>query len=288
MKLSTALGKEYFELYGDKIYENIKSIGFDCIDYNMPFYDGDKPNPEIYNTNMTDFEKYFLDEKKKIEQAGLYVGQTHSPYHVYNKDRELFDCRIEEIKYSIIATAVMGCEYTVVHPAQPCWFDPDKDPQFTRSVNKYLFEKLIPVAKEYGVKLALENMPGAGVPTASPQCLIEYIDMMKSDSMVACLDTGHANLAGENICSFAQQLGDRLCVLHLHDNCGRMDEHYVPFLGLIGCWKEFISTLHKINYNGTLNLECGTFVARMPIALRDDAIKMSYKTLVSLTELSED
>ena len=284
MKLSTAMEIQ-IEMYGEKAFEYLKNIGFDAVDYNMPFYDADKPNPEIYNTNIQEFEKYFLNVKKLSKEADIEIFQTHAPYHVYNADKKLFECRIEEIKYAIRATAVLGAKYTVVHPAQPCFFDPDKNPGFTKELNYSLFEKLIPTAEEYGVLLALENMPGQGVPTSTPEMLIDYIDMMGSDAVVACLDTGHAHLAGENIANFARRLGNRLKVLHLADNCGRMDEHYIPYVGTIGIWDEFMKTLKEVGYDGSLNLEAGTYVRELPEELRDDAVKISLGVLKNLSKL---
>lgn len=288
MKLSTSMGAQIREM-GLDAFRYLSEIGFDCVDYDMPFYDGDKPNPDIYNTDIKEFEKYFLNVKKAADDAGIEIFQTHAPFHVYNADKGLFDCRIEEIKYAIIATSILGSKYTVVHPAQPCFFDPDTNPAYAKEVNYYLFEKLIPTAEKYGVKLALENMPGKGVPTSTADWLIEYIDMMDSDYMVACLDTGHANCAEEqNIVEFAKKLGDRLAVLHLADNTwGRADEHYIPYLGTINIWEDFIHTLKDIGYKGTLNLESGSFISKLPKELHDDACRMSFKVLKVLDGFSK-
>ncbi len=284
MKLSTGISPAHYEMYGDKVYEEIRKVGFESIDYNMPFYDGDLPNLEIYNTNIKEFEDFFKNEKIKIQDSGLVVGQTHSPYHVYHKDDKLFECRIEEIKYSIRATAILGTKYTVIHPAQPCFFDPDDNPERTREINFRMLEKLIPVAEEYDIKIALENMPGEGVPTSTPEMLVDYIDMMDSDRVVACLDTGHANLAKQNIVDFAKKLGSRTKTLHLHDNNGRMDDHYVPFLGLIGCWEEFMKTLKEAGYDGNINLESDTFINRLPNVLRKNAMEISFGAAKLLKE----
>lgn len=292
MRLSTEIGVEYKKSGAEKAFEFIRTVGYECVDYNMPFYSGDSPNPSIYETNRNYFEKFFEDERKYAENAGISIYQTHAPYHTYHKDPALFACRIEEIKYSIIATAILGAEYTVMHCAQPCGFLPDRQPEVTKQINYELLSKLLPVAQEYGVKIALENMPGDGVPTATPDSLIEYIDMMNSEYLVACLDTGHANLTGgaktsigENIVGFAKKLGKRLKVLHINDNCGRLDEHYPPFLGTIPNWKEFMQTLKDIGYEGTLNTEAGSFVRKMPLDLQEDARRLSYGMLKALSEL---
>ncbi len=292
MKYSTEIAYEYRHFGPELAFEKIRSIGYDCVDYNMPFYNADKPNKDIYNTSLTEFENYFQRDRKLAENAGIEIYQTHAPYHTWSKDPELYACRIEEMTYSILATALLGSKYMVLHPAQPNWFLPDPDPAGTREINFALFSQLIPVAEKYDVYLALENMPTAGVPTATPDSLIDYIDMMESDRMVACLDTGHANLTGgfettigENIAEYVRKLGPRLKALHVNDNCGRLDEHYIPFLGTIPNWKEFMDALRAIGYTGTLNMESGSFVAKLPEEFWLEAKTLSFKSLKKLGEL---
>ena len=62
----------------------------------------------------------------------------------------------------------------------------------------------LPFAEENGVKLACENMwcgdkrrgVRIGSVCSNPYEHIKYVDEMKSEMFVACLDVGHCSIAG--------------------------------------------------------------------------------------------
>lgn len=88
--------------------------------------------------------------------------------------------------------------------------------------------------------------------------LNEYLSHLNEKRFGACLDTGHLNMFGGNVAEAAEALGKRLKVLHLHDNDGMKDCHYLPLMGGID-WTGFKSALQKAGYEGTLNLESKPF-----------------------------
>ena len=107
--------------------------------------------------------------------------------------------------------------------------------------------------------------------------------MMNSPFLVACLDTGHANCAGIAAGKFARILGDRLKVLHIHDNMAKSDAHALPFTGTID-WKDFGAALKEIGYSGALSLEWrnGGFPGDYLI----DAEKFAFQTLKKFAAVS--
>jgi sugar phosphate isomerase/epimerase len=186
---------------------------------------------------------------------------------------------INAIKRALTASKILESPYMVIHAAMPNSWKGETDWDAARQVNYGIFAELLDEAKKQGVKLALENMPLARIPTGMPDQLCEYVDMMNSDYMVACLDTGHANITGIPSGEFVRKLGSRLKTLHIHDNLGLnpynegwSDMHTAPYLGNID-WVDFSHALREIGYDGTLSYETDTFLARQskesfPVALR--------------------
>ena len=53
-------------------------------------------------------------------------------------------------------------------------------------------------------------------------------------------------------------LGDKIKIVHMHNNCGFHDDHVVPTLGTID-WKSVMPALKKCGYNGEFSLEVDYF-----------------------------
>ncbi len=250
-----------FSLYSpEKALILLKEIGYDAIDYGSPcaLYRWGKET--IFDKSTAEFEAYFAHHAACAKAADLMIGQVHAPFPTWpeSNDEAEFRGMMEAIKKSIRATAIMEAPYLVIHCAMRKGWAPDDDPAATRALNYKVFEELIPVAEREGVYLALENMPCRGIPTCTPEEMCDYIDMMASDRLVACLDTGHANITGVDCGDFARALGHRLKVLHIHDNDGRSDQHITPYMGTVN-WKSFMQGLRDIGYQGTLSLESDSF-----------------------------
>ena len=97
-------------------------------------------------------------------------------------------------------------------------------------------------------------MPHGGVPCGHVQELVECVDAVNSEFVVACLDTGHCTCIGDDAGEMARLLGGRLACVHVHDNDGKRDVHYLPYFGVAN-WDSFLSALREIHYQGTMNLE---------------------------------
>lgn len=246
-----------FGLYGpEKTFALLKEIGYDALDYGSPCSLYAWGQETVFDASATAFEAYFAHHAACAKAADIAIGQVHAPFPTWPESQDPTEFRgmMEAIKKSIRATAIMGAPYLVVHCAMRRGWAPDDDPAASRALNYRVFEELIPVAEREGITLALENMPCRGIPTCTPEELCDYIDMMGSSRLVACLDTGHANITGIDCGDFARALGQRLRVLHLHDNDGISDQHVTPYHGTVN-WESLMQGLRDIDYQGTLSLE---------------------------------
>lgn len=265
MKISAYLNTPLKHFGLERAYAVLAEIGYDCVDSNCPHFDTRKPfDDTVYNRPLAEFEAAFRAELAAAKAVGMTVGQTHAPFPTYHPDPTAFRTLIECQKKALYATAMLEAPYMVLHAAMPCGWTRDNYPDASRRINYALLAELLPVAHDYGVKIALENMPGVQYTTGSTPALIEYIDMMESPDLCACFDTGHAQLSGEKVGESVRLLGDRLEVLHVHDNNGLvgekrlqpvvLDQHLPPLMGKQD-WDAFGQALADIGYRGSFSYE---------------------------------
>ena len=273
--------------YGDKAFDYLASVGFRAIDYSYT-ESGYFPFKGLYTKSNGEFDAFFEKEAKLIREAGLMVGQAHAPFPTWpeSNDPDELAFMLAAIKRSIRATAILGGKYLVIHCAMLAGWGKDPDPQHTEEENTRIFAELLKAAHEYGVPIALENMPLDYIPSSSPEQLVRMIDTMNDpEYFVACLDTGHANLTQTKVtcADFVRALGSRLKCLHVHDNTGHWDEHACPFTGNID-WPAFTQALRDVGYAGTMSLE--TSAKRFPNAeLYDQYERLCFRVASQLTRL---
>ena len=248
--------------------------GFEAVDYSM------------YNATSAVFapggSSITAEMKRVASSYGVGFNQTHAPFSRFKLGRENED-ENRRIFYSIMrameVTAELEAPIVIVHPSVICPHLPC-DERF--DMNMEFFGKLIPRAKNLGIKIAIENMWGRHKDEPSrivkDVCsdaaeLIRYIDALPSDIVCACLDVGHSGLVGESADEMALALGDRLLSLHIHDNDFYHDEHTLPYLGKIN-FPAFIKALRRIGYKGDITLEANEFLKGFPDELYPAALNM--------------
>jgi len=109
----------------------------------------------------------------------------------------------------------------------------------------------MPVARQAGVRLLLENIISSGTRV---QKLLELLDEIDPAQEVGlCVDLGHAHVEGNVVAELRLAL-PRLAHLHVHDNDGRQDAHLAPGQGSIP-WAEVLAVLQQAGYLGKAALE---------------------------------
>ncbi len=293
LRLSTTNATAYRLFGAEASYRILAGIGYDCIDYGLPcaLYEYGKG---LFSLPPAEFEAFFEKDAALARRYELPAGQVHAPFPTWPEsgDAAEREYMTQALERSILAAAIMGSPYLVLHCAMPMGWAEDTDLARTRRVNYQLFERLLPVAERYGVTLALENMPLREIPSCLPEQLIDYIDMMASDRLVACFDTGHAHLSGLDCADYIRRLGHRLRVLHLHDNeYGRiyraqseLDQHEAPGIGNIA-WAAVFAALREIGYSGSLSLESDSFYKHFPIELYRITEQFQHDVLAGMAKL---
>ncbi|MBE6601914.1 MAG: sugar phosphate isomerase/epimerase [Ruminococcaceae bacterium] len=215
------------------------------------------------------------------EQKGIFFNQSHTPFRFnWANPNEVEERLIPRTIRALEVSALAGCKIAVVHPVHHEEYLGHEEERFEENMKYY--RGLLPYAKEYGIKIALENMfqrevkrKTLGHDTCSQASeFIRYLDTLDDEHFVACLDLGHCGVVGSEAQDLIRALGhDRLHALHVHDNDYTKDQHTLPGLGKMN-WEEIMKALAEIDYDGEFTFEADRFFMGLPPALMPKAVSL--------------
>ena len=258
MQISTEIASAAKIIGEEKAIEYIAKAGFDAWDFSMfSMCKYDWGTKSVLATDHPLSSDNYLAFARKLKQIGLdngiHCNQSHAPFPVYSKDIRSY------LKRAIECTAEAGGKICVIHP------DNFKGPQ----ENAEMYLELLPFAKEYGVKMATENMwcwdneldHSTFAACATQKSFCDHVDAIHDDFMVACLDIGHAEMKGSDTTAveMIKALDHRLEALHIHDNDKWHDSHQIPFSMDID-FMPIIKALKEIDYKGYFTLEADCYL----------------------------
>jgi sugar phosphate isomerase/epimerase len=108
-------------------------------------------------------------------------------------------------------------------------------------------ERLVRAAEAAGVTIALEN-------TAGPSALDEVLRRFPSPRLGLCYDSSHDWLRAPDRAGLLGRWGERLVSVHLSDNDGQEDRHWVPGRGVVD-WDLVAARFPARTASGCLTLE---------------------------------
>lgn len=257
--------------FGDrKALELAKEMGADAVDFNTCGGDWDYRNPKsIYSKSDDEIISYYTDLKKYADSIGLEIGQTHGQIKGFIGKKEDDDALIANGRIDCMAAAALGAPYVIIHSVTTIFMGPDCPPKTMHDLNFDMFNRLIPFAKKYGVKIASETFGDA---TGLGCCdffgnLDEFQKSFNrvravgdnADWLTTCVDTGHSNKAtrfngNPSPADVIRILGPNVSALHLNDNDTLTDQHKIPMTGTIN-WRDVFDALDEVNYQGNYNME---------------------------------
>lgn len=252
------------KVFGEqKCIKILKEAGYDALDLTLTRLSRD----DSYVFCGNDAIKYAEQVKKWANDEGIFFSQGHTPFDFVWTDPNEFEDRFIPLTVKALEIcAVVGAKIVVVHPFN--YGENGKNTEDIFDINMKLYRRLIPHAKDLGIKIALENLfrkdpkRTAFLPSvcATAEDFIRYIDTLDSEYIVGCLDLGHASIVGIEPQDFIRALGhDRLKALHVHDNSYNSDDHTLPGLGKMD-WQEITKALADIDYDGNFNYEADNFI----------------------------
>jgi sugar phosphate isomerase/epimerase len=193
--------------------------------------------------------------REQMEQHGLSMDVAHGPYvHVDcgAPDETERQHAVDWIASFFDPMAALGATCIVVHPNR---HTNREAPEKSRLETRQSLIELADRAGERGLRLALENLMLYQGRRAgdSVKELLEIIDGLPPN-VGLCLDTGHAAIAQRDPAEELRLGGQRIFHLHLHDNDGTYDHHWVPGDGIIR-FDDVIQTMQRTGFSGSATIE---------------------------------
>lgn len=262
MEISTEIGSLYRLGDFQKIFTTLKQAGFTAYDFSMGWENDE--SKVIVSDNYLEQAK---DIRKLADKIGIKCNQSHAPLTRERLGEYEYGERGEELlKRAIEISGILGAKVCVVHQQK----------LFNAKENAEFLKKFEPVAREYNVKIALENLwnwDGDNDQAKTVACsdhidFKRHLDLLPKDVFVGCVDIGHAEMRGLNTSavSIIDALGERLGAMHLHDNDKHYDVHLMPFTRNIN-FEEIINALKRNKYKGDITFETDKYISKFPLEL---------------------
>ena len=187
--------------------------------------------------------EYKIELVKACRAAGLKVPFAHLGYDRINEIWKA-DGAGDEVLSGFIrdlqTLSDLGVPKALVHVSS------SEHPPKTSEIGVERYEKLCVEAKKLGMRILFENNKVKGY--------LEYIfEQLNADNTGICLDAGHCHAHFKDDFPW-ETLGEKIEELHLHDNDGSCDQHFLPFDGSVP-WEFYIRELKKCGYSGAITLE---------------------------------
>ncbi len=225
--------------------EYMSHIGFCGVDMSL----------EHIKSGDESWRSVLYSAKNSAARNGLYLPSCHLPFYMPDPSDGAAMARFsKDIMSGIDAASLMCIPMAVIHPialhsqrvSAEAWVRANID--FLTPICEYACKK--------GVKLCIENMASTseGESDHLYGCSAAEIHSLASALGTGiCWDIGHANVARRPADDILK-LGNRLCLIHAHDNNGYRDSHELPFSGSVK-WDEVAKNLAHIGYGGYINVE---------------------------------
>lgn len=223
----------------------MSGLGFDGVD--MSF--------ESLSALDSSYRSVLFAAKRRADALGFEIPCCHLPYYMPDPhDSGAMERYSADVMAGIDAAVLMGIPLCVIHPialhrrreTAETWAD--MNIKFLTPICKYAYKK--------GVRLCIENMASTCEDEGDHLfgCSAgEILALAQALGTSVCWDFGHANISGRPI-DDVTLLGNRLALVHAHDNNSYRDMHKIPFDGLID-WEAAMSALSSIGYSGFISIE---------------------------------
>lgn len=268
-KVSISLGNFLKKYDVMETLEIAKNVGAEAVDFDLAPQDFRKED-SIFSKSEDEICEYYTKVKKKADELGLEIGQTHGFFPpVRETDEEHNRIIVPKIsRLDCMATKILGAPICVFHPAGTL-SNRTASPEFMRERTFEFISNTLGYAKEFDIKFGLETV-GSNYDLDNTIDFFGNFDEFNKlyfrvaaieeykDNFTCCVDTGHSNMAVQfghpKPSDLIRKMGQNVGALHLHDNNGYMDQHALIGMGNID-WVDVFDALYEIGYKGNYNSE---------------------------------
>lgn len=261
----------------------LMDAGFSALDFTLDAKLSHVRESDIFTG---DYKRLARELRDRAEARGVIYNQAHAPF-----PSERF---IDILPRSIEFAALLGARSIVVHPIHNMEYTENKEALFESNMRFY--SSLIPYARDFGIRIAIENMWQRHRVTdricdstcADPAELCRYYDTLNApDLFTVCVDIGHSALCGREPETVIRAVGGkRLGALHVHDCDYIEDMHAIPYLGKIN-FDAVARALAEVDYSGDITLEVKSPAMGLDDSFLPETLIYMRKTAQHLASLTE-
>lgn len=182
-----------------------------------------------------------------LEETGLAVNSIHVPFSgtmdISSENKSDRQATIDAAKFCIEKLAQLKGRCIVIHPS----WEPVEDHERARRLD--LCRSSLDVIGTYAIseniQIAVEHLPRACLGNTSLE-ITQLVESLNGKNFGICQDVNHCNLQ-EDLVKATVSYGQRIITVHISDNDGIDERHWMPGLGVIA-WKEWMQTLVNAGY----------------------------------------
>lgn len=221
-----------------------------------------------------------LDELRvRAKDHGIEIPNWHlTQYSPFQGNKAINKAAMDCMKRSIEKGVRVGAKNHVLH-----WFHRFSDKDYD-AMWRDIVDEWTDCAKSQGARLLMETVPDK--PSNQRYVLSsEIMDFVKNyppEVLSICIDINHSNLK-EKLPYVIEELKDRLISLHISDNDGHSEQHWLPGQGVIN-FPVLFNSLEAIEFAGTLVWEVNKW-CKKPEEL--SKLKQLYEFARNLLESKE-
>jgi len=219
----------------------IARMGFGFIDLTL-----EPPMASVRQVDLKAVRKELEARKLQIVGHTAYYLPLCHPFEAVRR------AAVDELKLCLEAFAKLGASWMNLHPDNKA---PLHDRKFVIDRNLQTIRELLPMSRDLGVGLMIENLPGS---FNTVRQLAELLDPIPELGLH--LDIGHSNLLVDKNTTddLLAAYGTRLQHVHLHDNKGGSADLHLPLgTGTVDT-QHYIRSLQAHGFDGTITLEVFT------------------------------
>jgi sugar phosphate isomerase/epimerase len=224
-----------------KEIEWIAGMGLEFIDLTL-----EPPCAALWQIDVNAIRQSLEDHRLPVVGHTAYYLPLASPFESIRR------AAVEELKRCLEAFGKMGAKWMNLHPDNNA---PMHDRGFAIQRNILTLQELAPVARDCGVGIMIENLPGSFNTVAQLAPLLDPLP-----DLGLHLDIGHCNLMLEHNSAddLIKTYHSRLRHVHLHDNKGGANDLHMPLGTGNVDFPHYVRTLRAAGYDDTITLEVFT------------------------------
>jgi sugar phosphate isomerase/epimerase len=213
------------------------------------------PRIEIVDDGLHTLNKRRVQTLNETAKSYGLTYTVHSPFadiNIASPSKPILNASLKRLKQSMAYANALNAKLWVFHPGIKTgisMFYPGKD----WKQNNESICLLHRTAEEYGVKIALENVPE---PYPFIMKNVDHFTKFYKETglnLNLAFDVGHANI-NKQIELFLTTFKGKIVHIHASDNMGETDQHLGIGYGKIN-WQQFAQTLKEIAYDKTIIIE---------------------------------